>query len=47
MRIKWARHVSGIKETEMYKALSPVNLKERAREQLGVEWSIILKWILK
>lgn len=47
MRMRWTRHVSGIKETEMHKALSPVNLKERDQEHLGIEWSVILKWILK
>jgi len=39
--------VSGIKETEIHKALSPVNLKERGQEHLGIEWSVILKRILK
>jgi hypothetical protein len=44
---KMARYVSSIKETEMHKALSPVKLKERDLELLGVEWSIILNWISK
>jgi len=45
--MRWTRHVSGIKGTEMRKVLSPVNLKERDQEHLGIEWSVILKWILK
>jgi hypothetical protein len=46
-RIRWARNVAGIQETEMHKVLWPVKLKERDHlGDLGIEWRIILKWIL-